>query len=35
MQRHHLLRWLAAGACAALLLPALPAAAQNYPSRPV
>jgi tripartite-type tricarboxylate transporter receptor subunit TctC len=35
MQRHHFIRWLAAGACAAVLLPALPAAAQNYPSRPV
>jgi tripartite-type tricarboxylate transporter receptor subunit TctC len=35
MQGHHFLRWLAAGACAAGLLQALPAAAQNYPTRPV
>jgi tripartite-type tricarboxylate transporter receptor subunit TctC len=35
MQRPHFLRWLAAGACAAVLLQALPAAAQTYPNRPV
>jgi tripartite-type tricarboxylate transporter receptor subunit TctC len=35
MKRQHFLRWLAAGACAAGLLQALPAAAQNYPNRPV
>lgn len=35
MKRQHFLRWLAAGACAAGLLQALPAAAQNYPTRPV
>ena len=35
MKRHHLLRWLAAGACAAGLLQAVPAAAQNWPTRPV
>ena len=34
MQRTAFLRWLAAGACAAALLP-LPAAAQGYPTRPV
>ncbi|MCG2594930.1 tripartite tricarboxylate transporter substrate binding protein [Ramlibacter sp. XY19] len=34
MQRTSFLRWLAAGACAAALLP-LPAAAQGYPTRPV
>jgi tripartite-type tricarboxylate transporter receptor subunit TctC len=35
MQRLQFLRWLAAGACAASLLHALPAAAQAYPARPV
>jgi tripartite-type tricarboxylate transporter receptor subunit TctC len=35
MKRQLFLRWLAAGACAAGLLQALPAAAQNYPTRPV
>lgn len=35
MKRHHFLRWLAAGACAAGLLQALPAAAQNWPTRPI
>jgi len=35
MKRHHFLRWLAAGACAAGLLQAVPAAAQNWPTRPV
>jgi tripartite-type tricarboxylate transporter receptor subunit TctC len=35
MQPHSLLRWLAAGACAASLLHVLPAAAQAYPNRPV
>jgi tripartite-type tricarboxylate transporter receptor subunit TctC len=35
MKRQDFLRWLAAGACAAGLLQALPAAAQNYPNRPV
>jgi tripartite-type tricarboxylate transporter receptor subunit TctC len=35
MKRHPLLRWLAAGACAAGLLQAVPAAAQNWPTRPV
>ena len=35
MKRHTLLRWLAAGACSAGLLQALPAAAQNWPTRPV
>jgi tripartite-type tricarboxylate transporter receptor subunit TctC len=35
MQRTTFLRWLAAGACAAALLPSLPAAAQGYPTRPV
>jgi tripartite-type tricarboxylate transporter receptor subunit TctC len=35
MKRHTFLRWLAAGACAAGLLQALPAAAQNWPTRPV
>lgn len=33
MQRRHLVRWLAAGACAASV--ALPVAAQGYPTRPV
>jgi tripartite-type tricarboxylate transporter receptor subunit TctC len=35
MKRHPFLRWLAAGACAAGLLQAVPAAAQNWPTRPV
>lgn len=35
MQRHLLVRWLAAGACAAGLLHALPAAAQAWPTRPI
>jgi tripartite-type tricarboxylate transporter receptor subunit TctC len=35
MKRQHVLRWLAACACAAGLLQALPAAAQAYPNRPV
>jgi tripartite-type tricarboxylate transporter receptor subunit TctC len=35
MKRQHFLRWLAAGACAAAGLASLPAAAQNYPARPV
>jgi tripartite-type tricarboxylate transporter receptor subunit TctC len=35
MKRQLFLRWLTAGACAAGLLQALPAAAQNYPNRPV
>lgn len=35
MKRHHFLRWLAAGACAATTLQGLPAAAQNWPTRPV
>jgi tripartite-type tricarboxylate transporter receptor subunit TctC len=35
MKRHPFLRWLAAGACATGLLQALPAAAQNWPARPV
>jgi tripartite-type tricarboxylate transporter receptor subunit TctC len=35
MQRQHFLRWLAAGACAASLLHALPAAAQAWPTRPI
>jgi tripartite-type tricarboxylate transporter receptor subunit TctC len=35
MKRHTLLRWLAAAACSAGLLQALPAAAQNWPTRPV
>jgi tripartite-type tricarboxylate transporter receptor subunit TctC len=35
MKRHPFLRWLAAGACAAALLQAVPAAAQNWPTRPV
>jgi tripartite-type tricarboxylate transporter receptor subunit TctC len=35
MKRHQFLRWLAAGACAAGLLHALPAAAQEWPTRPI
>lgn len=35
MKRHHFLRWLAAGACAAALLQAVPAAAQAWPARPI
>jgi tripartite-type tricarboxylate transporter receptor subunit TctC len=35
MQRHTLIRWLAAGACAAGLLQAGLAAAQTYPTHPV
>ena len=35
MKRQHVLRWLAACACAAGLLQAVPAAAQAYPNRPV
>ncbi len=35
MKRQQVLRWLAAGACAAGLLQALPAAAQSWPTRPV
>jgi tripartite-type tricarboxylate transporter receptor subunit TctC len=35
MKRHQFLRWLAAGACAASLLNALPAAAQEWPTRPI
>jgi tripartite-type tricarboxylate transporter receptor subunit TctC len=35
MQRHTFVRWLAASACAAGLLQALPAAAQQYPTHPV
>ena len=35
MRRPSFLRWLAAGACAAALLHALPAAAQAWPTRPV
>lgn len=35
MKREHFLRWLAAGACAAALLHAVPAAAQAWPNRPV
>jgi tripartite-type tricarboxylate transporter receptor subunit TctC len=35
MKRHLFVRSLLAAACAAGLLPALPAAAQNYPNRPV
>ena len=35
MKRPPFLRWLAAGACAAGLLQAVPAAAQNWPTRPV
>lgn len=35
MKRHPFLRWLAAGACAAGLLHAVPAAAQAWPQRPV
>lgn len=35
MKRHHFLRWLAAGTCAAGLLQALPAAAQAWPTRPI
>jgi tripartite-type tricarboxylate transporter receptor subunit TctC len=35
MKRHQFVRWLAAGACTAGLLQALPAAAQNWPTRPV
>ena len=35
MKRHLFLRWLAAGACAAGLLHALPAAAQEWPTRPI
>ncbi len=35
MKRHQFLRWLAAGACTAAMLQALPAAAQNWPARPV
>lgn len=35
MKRQHFLRWLAAGACAAGLLQALPAAAQTWPTRPI
>jgi tripartite-type tricarboxylate transporter receptor subunit TctC len=35
MKRHQFLRWLAAGACAAGLMQALPVAAQNWPTRPI
>ena len=35
MKRQQVLRWLAAGACAAGLLQAFPAAAQSWPTRPV
>ncbi|MCC2676493.1 MAG: tctC, partial [Ramlibacter sp.] len=35
MKRQQILRWFAAGACAAGLLQALPAAAQAWPSRPI
>jgi len=35
MKRHQFIRWAAAAACAAGLLQALPAGAQNYPNRPV
>lgn len=35
MKRPQVLRWLAAGACAASLLHAVPAAAQAWPTRPV
>jgi tripartite-type tricarboxylate transporter receptor subunit TctC len=35
MNRQQFLRWLAATACTAGMLHALPAAAQNYPNRPV
>jgi tripartite-type tricarboxylate transporter receptor subunit TctC len=35
MKRHTFLRWLAACACATGLLQTLPAAAQNWPTRPV
>jgi tripartite-type tricarboxylate transporter receptor subunit TctC len=35
MKRHQFLRWLAAGACAASVLHALPAAAQEWPTRPI
>jgi tripartite-type tricarboxylate transporter receptor subunit TctC len=35
MKRHQFLRWLAAGACAASLLHAVPAAAQEWPTRPI
>ncbi|HEX2547962.1 MAG TPA: tripartite tricarboxylate transporter substrate binding protein [Ramlibacter sp.] len=35
MKRHHFLRWIASAACAAGLLQALPAAAQQWPTRPI
>src|SRR3954462_13830958 len=35
MNRHHFIRWLAAGACAAGLLQGLPPAAQTCPTRPI
>lgn len=35
MNRHHFLRWLAAGACATGLLQAVPAGAQAWPTRPI
>ena len=35
MKRQQFLRWFAAGACAAGLLQALPAAAQNWPTKPI
>jgi tripartite-type tricarboxylate transporter receptor subunit TctC len=35
MKRHHFVRWIAAAACAAGLLQALPAAAQQWPTRPI
>jgi tripartite-type tricarboxylate transporter receptor subunit TctC len=35
MKRQHILRWLAASACAAGLFQVLPAAAQTWPSRPI
>ena len=35
MKRQQILRWLAAGACAAGLFQVLPAAAQTWPSRPI
>ena len=35
MKRQQILRWLAAGACAAGLFQVIPAAAQTWPSRPI